>query len=409
MLPSASQVQLVVIEYLRRIRRTRRPGDTSALVEPSDVAIRQRLHAIDKALRSAQKARITTAEAELRPSHAPKGASAAGKGGAGETASAADAQDDVKEEAGGVGEGAEDELVRAQPSSPLTKLGRLLAGTGPAPGTSTPATATHTASAPPGFAAATLSSASTGEQSRAAIAERLLRHLGAARSQQESRPGPHSRVSPRVGSRRAVSLSPSTPSTFSSAVYSASDAQLLYAMQHFAAMRAPLVGEGEGEGEGSSEGAESVADSSGSSGGAGGDVAVARGAIAGANTSLLMLTIKSAIAGDFAEDGRTPPMPPNVQPTRWLKDHLGASASQSEPPAGVMSSNASFTLQLLSGAQRTQSAPKTRDGLADGLAPAHSATTAAAERLMGGKLAKPESARRLARVRKEGVQLLYAR
>ena len=110
MLPSASQVQLVVIEYLRRIRRTRRPGDTSALVEPSDVAIRQRLHAIDKALRSAQKARITTAEAELRPSHAPKGASAAGKGGAGETASAADAQDDVKEEAGGVGEGAEDEL-----------------------------------------------------------------------------------------------------------------------------------------------------------------------------------------------------------------------------------------------------------------------------------------------------------
>ena len=284
-----------------------------------------------------------------------------------------------------------------------------MAGTGPAPGTSAPATATHTASAPPGFAAATLSSASTGEQSRAAIAERLLRHLGAARSQQESRPGPHSRVSPRVGSRRAVSLSPSTPSTFSSAVYSASDAQLLYAMQHFAAMRAPLVGEGEGEGEGSSEGAESVADSSGSSGGAGGDVAVARGAIAGANTSLLMLTIKSAIAGDFAEDGRTPPMPPNVQPARWLKDHLGASASQSEPPAGVMSSNASFTLQLLSGAQRTQSAPKTRDGLADGLAPAHSATTAAAERLMGGKLAKPESARRLARVRKEGVQLLYAR
>ena len=288
-------MQLVVIEYLRRIRRTRRPGDTSALVEPSDVAIRQRLHAIDKALRSAQKARITTAEAELRPSHAPKGASAAGKGGAGEAASAADAQDDVKEEAGGVGEGAEDELVRAQPSSPLTKLGpsspltklgRLLAGTGPAPGTSAPATATHTASAPPGFAAATLSSASTGEQSRAAIAERLLRHLGAARSQQESRPGPHSRVSPRVGSRRAVSLSPSTPSTFSSAVYSASDAQLLYAMQHFAAMSAPLAGEGEGEG--SSEGAESVADSSGSSGGAGGDVAVARGAIAGANTSLLI-------------------------------------------------------------------------------------------------------------------------
>ena len=399
MLPSASQVQLVVIEYLRRIRRTRRPGDTSALVEPSDVAIRQRLHAIDKALRSAQKARITTAEAELRPSHAPKGASAAGKGGAGEAASAADAQDDVKEEAGGVGEGAEDELVRAQPSSPLTKLGRLLAGTGPAPGTSAPATATHTASAPPGFAAATLSSASTGEQSRAAIAERLLRHLGAARSQQESRPGPHSRVSPRVGSRRAVSLSPSTPSTFSSAVYSASDAQLLYAMQHFAAMSAPLAGEGEGEG--SSEGAESVADSSGSSGGAGGDVAVARGAIAGANTSLLMLTIKSAIAGDFAEDGRAPPMPPSVQPTRWLKDHLGASA----PQTGGMSTNASFTLQLLSGAQRTQSAPKTRDGLA----PAHSATTAAAERLFSGKLAKPESARRLARARKEGVQLLYAR
>lgn len=402
--PSASQVQLVVIEYLRRIRRTRRPGDMSALVEPSDVTIRQRLHAIDKALRSAQKARITPSEAELRPSHAHKGASAAGKGVAGELAPAADAQDDaqtdaqddVKEEAGGVGEGAEDELVRAQPSSPLTKLGRLLAGTGPAPGTSASAMAPLTASAPPGFAAATLSSASTGEQSRVAIAERLLRYLGAARSQQESRPGPHSRVSPRAGSRRAVSLSPATPSTFSSAVYSASDAQLLYAMQHFAAMSAPLAA-GAGEGEASSEGAESVADSSGGSGGAGGYVAGARGA----NTSLLMLTIKSAIAGDFAEDGRAPPMPPSVQPTRWLKDHLGASA----PQTGGMSTNASFTLQLLSGAQRTQSAPKTRDGLA----PAHSATTAAAERLFSGKLAKPESARRLARARKEGVQLLYAR
>ena len=362
-----SQAQMLLVEYLRRIRRSREGAKAAGPTDPVvDGAARRRLVTIEHALRF-EVTRFDATRAAIREPGAPLPGSA----------QQTELSDDV--EALGANKPRDGDETAAQPPAaengssapPLNDIDRLARGQLPLSGVNGQAAspggkggaAAGWSKATPSFAAATIaSSASVSEgTSPSGIADKLLRFMqltmapvAGARAPARARDrtvsaslltetghvrGPFSQ-SPRSvygsgASSRRSTVTPRPVSTFASAVVSASDTQLVHAMAHFAAtvQRAPTDSEPDATPTNGRAVATPLSKHSASK-----DMA-SKGALAGGGeaSSLLMLAVLAAISGDFAE---VPSLPTGVHPAKWLKElqrEMRDAPSQQLPHARALS------------------------------------------------------------------------